>query len=105
MIIYKSLLLQHFFEVQTREFTKSLLKMETFFEYMEREPQMPPDGHEKPNQLQAKLEFRNVSFTYTARPQNQVLKVRQFHKSHNKCFSHPHIDKEHHSFITASGQE
>ncbi len=49
--------------------------METFFEYIERKSEMPPSGDEKPKQLQGKIEFRNVCFTYPTRPTTKVLKV------------------------------
>ncbi len=68
-----------------KEFSRSMLKMETFFEYIERKPEMPPSGDEKPEKLQGEIEFRNVCFTYPSRPTTQVLKVR----SHS--YSFPHI--------------
>ncbi len=49
--------------------------METFFEYMEREPEMSSTGQEKPTHLMGKIEFKNVSFAYASRPNNKVLKV------------------------------
>ena len=65
---------RHLAEWQSKEFCRSMLKMETFFEYIERKPEVPPAGEEKPDDLQGKLEFKDVEFSYASRPKNKVLK-------------------------------
>ena len=52
--------------------------METFFEYIDREPEYPQSGTLKPEQLLGEIEFKNISFCYPTRPDTQVLKV-NFH--------------------------
>ena len=68
-----------------KAFSRSMLKMETFFEYIERKPEMPPSGDEKPEKLQGEIEFRNVCFTYPSRP-TKVLKVQYNSKGHGPKF-------------------
>ncbi len=67
--------LQHLAGYQAKELMKSMLKMETFFEYIERIPELPSTGHLKPTTLEGKIEFKNVCFSYPSRPNSLVLKV------------------------------
>ena len=45
------------------------------FEYIDRKPELKPDGKLAPDTLKGKLEFRNVSFAYPSRPNSKVLQV------------------------------
>ncbi|XP_043856072.1 antigen peptide transporter 2-like [Dromiciops gliroides] len=47
---------------------------EKVFQYLDREPQMPPPGMLAPSTLQGLVEFQDVSFAYPTSPQNLVLK-------------------------------
>ena len=60
---------------QGREFFKTLLKLETFFEYFERKSKLKTSGKETKEKLLGKLEFKGVSFKYPTRPDSEVLKV------------------------------
>ncbi len=60
---------------QAKSFLRSMLKMETFFEFLDREPKFPQSGSLKPEKLEGKIEFQNVSFCYPTRPNSHVLKV------------------------------
>lgn len=44
------------------------------FEYLDRVPAILHQGTEKPNDFQGRLEFRNVSFAFPNRKDDQVLK-------------------------------
>nr|XP_028565473.1 ATP-binding cassette sub-family B member 9 [Podarcis muralis]XP_028565474.1 ATP-binding cassette sub-family B member 9 [Podarcis muralis]XP_028565475.1 ATP-binding cassette sub-family B member 9 [Podarcis muralis]XP_028565476.1 ATP-binding cassette sub-family B member 9 [Podarcis muralis]XP_028565477.1 ATP-binding cassette sub-family B member 9 [Podarcis muralis]XP_028565478.1 ATP-binding cassette sub-family B member 9 [Podarcis muralis]XP_028565479.1 ATP-binding cassette sub-family B memb len=46
---------------------------EKVFEFIDRKPTMVHDGTLAPNQLEGKVEFRNVTFAYRTRPATQVL--------------------------------
>ena len=47
------------------------------FEFIDRKPLVKPEGGSmRPNKLQGRIEFRNVSFAYPTRPDSLVLKVR-----------------------------
>ena len=64
---------------QGREFFKTLLKLETFFEYFERKSKLKTSGKETKEKLLGKLEFKGVSFKYPTRPDSEVLKVNYVH--------------------------
>ena len=55
---------------------EGMLKMETFFDYLERRPQIQIEGTEKPKHMDAKIQFKNVNFCYPSRPDTEVLKVK-----------------------------
>ena len=47
------------------------------FEFIDRKPEIRYDiGKLAPAQLEGRLEFKNVSFSYPSRPDTEVLKVR-----------------------------
>ncbi|XP_007433222.1 ATP-binding cassette sub-family B member 9 [Python bivittatus] len=46
---------------------------EKVFEFIDRQPTMMSDGTLAPNQLEGRVEFKNVSFAYHTRPSSQVL--------------------------------
>jgi len=48
---------------------------EKVFEYIDRQPKFPNSGHHAPDQLEGRLEFQNVSFSYPSRPNCKVLEV------------------------------
>lgn len=48
---------------------------EKVFEYIDRKPKHNLDGQEAPDRLQGLVEFKNVTFAYPTRPENNVLKV------------------------------
>lgn len=56
---------------------KAIGAAEKTFEYMDRKPQIPPDGHLEPQNLRGHIEFKNVSFSYSGKTDanNLVLKV------------------------------
>ncbi|XP_023657242.2 antigen peptide transporter 1 isoform X1 [Paramormyrops kingsleyae] len=53
---------------------KAIGASEKIFEYMDRQPQAPPEGSLAPKTLQGNLEIRNVTFAYPRRPDTAVLK-------------------------------
>lgn len=57
---------------------KAIGAAEKTFEYMDRKPEIPPDGHLEPQNLRGHIEFKNVSFSYSTKKDanNLVLKVR-----------------------------
>ncbi|KAM6423444.1 ABC-type oligopeptide transporter ABCB9 isoform 3-T4 [Liasis olivaceus] len=46
---------------------------EKVFEFIDRQPTMMSDGTLAPNQLEGRVEFKNVTFAYHTRPSSQVL--------------------------------
>ena len=48
---------------------------EKIFEYVDRQPQVPPEGTLAPQNLEGHVEFKNVTFTYPTREDTPVLKV------------------------------
>ena len=48
---------------------------EKVFQYLDREPNMPPLGTLAPSTLQGLVEFQDVSFAYPNCPDQPVLKV------------------------------
>lgn len=51
---------------------KAIGAAETIFEYIDRKPVKPVDGHLEPTELRGHVQFQNVSFSY---PGKTVLKV------------------------------
>ncbi len=60
---------------RTSEIKKIMKNLNKFFALLERKPKMNLEGKVVPHNLDGKLEFKNVSFTYPSRPETQVLKV------------------------------
>ncbi|XP_029927852.1 antigen peptide transporter 1 [Myripristis murdjan] len=58
------------------EVKKAIGASEKIFEYMDRKPEIPPDGTLAPENLMGHIQFKNVTFTYTGRNEkdNPVLK-------------------------------
>lgn len=48
---------------------------EKVFEYLDRDPQTPPEGTEAPAACAGLVEFKDVTFAYPARPESHVLQV------------------------------
>lgn len=53
---------------------KAIGASEKIFEYVERTPDMPPDGTEAPEQLKGHVQFQDVTFSYPKRPEHAILK-------------------------------
>ncbi|KAJ8354558.1 hypothetical protein SKAU_G00221250 [Synaphobranchus kaupii] len=53
---------------------KAIGASEKIFEYVDRKPQVPPDGSLAPETLKGHLQFKNVTFAYPKRPETAVLK-------------------------------
>ncbi|KAG9345262.1 hypothetical protein JZ751_009808 [Albula glossodonta] len=53
---------------------KAIGASEKIFEYVDRKPQVPPDGSLAPQTLNGHLQFKNVTFAYPNRPDTVVLK-------------------------------
>ncbi len=66
---------QFLVEYQGRGLHKLLLRMETFFEFLERKPKIDNSGTDVAEHLQGKLELKDMSFKYPTRPESDVLKV------------------------------
>ncbi|XP_031723257.1 antigen peptide transporter 1 [Anarrhichthys ocellatus] len=58
------------------EVKKAIGASEKIFEYLERKPQIPPDGCLAPENLEGRIQFKNVAFSYsgTTNESNIVLK-------------------------------
>ena len=70
---------QYLVDWEAQRFWKMLLNMETFFEYIERQPKVDMSGkYISGNKLMGKIEFQEVSFHYPTRPESQILKVKLF---------------------------
>lgn len=56
---------------------KAIGAAEKIFEYIDRSPKMPPDGHLEPQELRGHIQFKNVSFSYSGKTDSNspVLKV------------------------------
>lgn len=54
---------------------KAIGASEKIFEYLDRKPQVPPDGTLAPENLQGRIQFKNVTFSYNGSEKNLVLKV------------------------------
>lgn len=56
---------------------KAIGAAEKIFEYIDRKPEVPPDGHLEPQELRGHIQFKNVSFSYSGKTDSNslVLKV------------------------------
>ncbi|XP_062841412.1 antigen peptide transporter 1 [Trichomycterus rosablanca] len=53
---------------------KAIGTSEKIFEYVDRKPNVPPDGTLAPENLKGHLRFSNVAFNYPSRPEENILK-------------------------------
>ncbi|XP_056330772.1 antigen peptide transporter 1 [Danio aesculapii] len=53
---------------------KAVGASEKIFEYVDRKPDVPPDGSLAPKTLKGHVQFRNITFAYPKRPDTNVLK-------------------------------
>ncbi|XP_012673518.2 antigen peptide transporter 1 isoform X2 [Clupea harengus] len=53
---------------------KAIGGSEKIFEYVDRSPEIPPDGTLAPQKLNGNVEFQNVTFSYPKRPDTAILK-------------------------------
>ncbi|XP_066532230.1 antigen peptide transporter 1 [Hoplias malabaricus] len=53
---------------------KAIGASEKIFEYVDREPEIPPEGNLAPESLKGHVSFSNVFFAYPTRPEEKVLK-------------------------------
>lgn len=63
---------------------------EKSFEYLDRKPNVPPDGHLAPQHLEGRIEFKNITFSYSGDENNPVLKVEAawFFSTNSPCMCH-----------------
>lgn len=54
---------------------KAVGASEKIFEYVDRKPDIPPDGSLSPQSLKGHVQFKNITFAYPKRPDTDVLKV------------------------------
>lgn len=54
---------------------KAVGASEKIFEYVDRKPEIPPDGSLAPRTLKGHVRFENITFAYPKRPDTNVLKV------------------------------
>lgn len=54
---------------------KAVGASEKIFEYVDRKPEIPPDGTLAPQTLNGHVRFENITFAYPKRPDTNVLKV------------------------------
>lgn len=47
------------------EVKKAIGGSEVMFEYLDRKPEIPPEGHLAPENLQGHIEFKDVTFSYS----------------------------------------
>lgn len=47
------------------EVKKAIGGSEVMFEYLDRKPEIPPEGHLAPENLQGHVEFKDVTFSYS----------------------------------------
>lgn len=52
---------------------KAIGAAEKTFDYMDRKPEIPPDGHLEPQNLRGHIEFKNVSFSYSGETDANIL--------------------------------
>lgn len=52
---------------------KAIGAAEKIFEYIDRKPVMPPDGHLAPQQLRGHIQFKNVTFSYAGKTDSNSL--------------------------------
>lgn len=59
------------------EVKKAVGASEKIFEYLDRKPEVPPEGTLEPENLEGNIQFKNVKFSYSGRTDenNLVLKV------------------------------
>lgn len=57
---------------------KAIGAAEKIFEYIDRKPEIPADGHLEPQKLMGHIQFKNVTFSYAGKGDSNsvVLKVR-----------------------------
>ncbi|KAL2084425.1 hypothetical protein ACEWY4_019943 [Coilia grayii] len=53
---------------------KAIGASEKIFEYVDRTPDIPPDGTEAPEKLNGHVQFKDVTFSYPKRPDTAILK-------------------------------
>ncbi|XP_016372003.1 antigen peptide transporter 1 [Sinocyclocheilus rhinocerous] len=53
---------------------KAVGASEKIFEYVDRKPDIPPDGSLTPQSLKGHVQFKNITFAYPKRPDTDVLK-------------------------------
>ncbi|KAI4881858.1 hypothetical protein NFI96_011953 [Prochilodus magdalenae] len=53
---------------------KAVGASQKIFEYVDRQPDIPPEGHLAPEKLQGRVRFNNITFAYPTRPGENVLK-------------------------------
>ena len=56
------------------EVKKAIGASEKIFEYLDRKPQVPPEGTLEPEHLNGHVQFKNVTFTYAGK-KDPTLKV------------------------------
>lgn len=69
---------------------KAVGASEKIFEYVDRKPDVPPEGSLAPNNLRGHVCFNNITFAYPKRPGENILKVsmeNRLHSSTFKCLS------------------
>lgn len=66
---------------------KAVGASEKIFEYVDRKPDVPPDGSLAPKTLSGHVRFNDVTFAYPTRPDEKVLKV----SAENRLFKIPHL--------------
>lgn len=54
---------------------KAIGASEKIFEYVDRKPDVPPEGSLAPEKLEGHVRFNNVTFAYPTRPNENILKV------------------------------
>lgn len=54
---------------------KAVGASEKNFEYIDRKPDIPPDGSLAPETLKGHVQFKNITFAYPKQPDTEVLKV------------------------------
>uniref|UniRef100_A0A673IEZ1 Transporter 1, ATP-binding cassette, sub-family B (MDR/TAP) n=1 Tax=Sinocyclocheilus rhinocerous TaxID=307959 RepID=A0A673IEZ1_9TELE len=55
---------------------KAVGASEKIFEYVDRKPDIPPDGSLTPQSLKGHVQFKNITFAYPKRPDTDVLKLK-----------------------------
>ncbi|XP_076006530.1 antigen peptide transporter 1 [Genypterus blacodes] len=55
---------------------KAIGASEKMFEYLDRKPQVPPDGALAPERLQGLIQFRNVTFSYAAKTDKDIVALK-----------------------------
>lgn len=62
------------------EVKKAIGASEESFEILDRKPVVPPEGHLNPENLEGRIEFKNVKFSYSGKTDenNFLLNVRSY---------------------------